>query len=108
MTTDLPTPDPASGRHNPPLNYYGELVRRQWEAASWMSISRSATPARLLYRERNFIERLLPAVQAQTHVGELVAAVIQQRDDLPQRDLPWVDRRHDRVGAGGPPRRPRH
>ena len=29
MTTDLPGPDAASG--SPPLNYYGELVRRQWE-----------------------------------------------------------------------------
>jgi len=31
MTTDLPAPDAASGSHNPPLNYYGELARRQWE-----------------------------------------------------------------------------
>jgi hypothetical protein len=29
MTTDQPGPDAASG--SPPLNYYGELVRRQWE-----------------------------------------------------------------------------
>ncbi len=29
MTTDLPGPDAASG--SPPLNYYGELVRRQWK-----------------------------------------------------------------------------
>jgi hypothetical protein len=31
MTTDLPGPDAASGSHNPALNYYGELTRRQWE-----------------------------------------------------------------------------
>ena len=31
MTTDLPGPDAASGSHRPPLNYYGELTRRQWE-----------------------------------------------------------------------------
>ena len=31
MTTDLPAPDAASGSHRPPLNYYGELARRQWE-----------------------------------------------------------------------------
>ena len=31
MTTDLPRPDAASGSHNPALNYYGELLRRQWE-----------------------------------------------------------------------------
>src|ERR1022692_3565592 len=31
MTTDLPAPDAASGSHSPPLNYYGELARRQWE-----------------------------------------------------------------------------
>ncbi len=31
MTTDLPAPDAASGSQNPPLNYYGELARRQWE-----------------------------------------------------------------------------
>ena len=31
MTTDLPGPDAASGSHSPPLNYYGELARRQWE-----------------------------------------------------------------------------
>jgi hypothetical protein len=31
MTTDLPAPDAASGSQHPPLNYYGELVRRQWE-----------------------------------------------------------------------------
>jgi hypothetical protein len=30
MTTNLPGPDAASS-HNPPLNYYGELTRRQWE-----------------------------------------------------------------------------
>jgi hypothetical protein len=52
----------------------------------------------VLYRERGFIERLLPAVQAQYHVGELVVAAIQQCEDLPQHDLPRVDRRHDRVG----------
>ena len=59
----------------------------------------------VLYRERGFIERLLPAVQAQYHVGELVVAAIQQCEDLLQHDLPRVDQRHDRVGAGGPPRR---
>ena len=31
MTTDLPAPDAVSGSHSPPLNYYGELARRQWE-----------------------------------------------------------------------------
>jgi hypothetical protein len=31
MTTDLPAPDAASGSHSLPLNYYGELARRQWE-----------------------------------------------------------------------------
>ena len=31
MTTDLPGPDAASSSHSPPLNYYGELARRQWE-----------------------------------------------------------------------------
>ncbi len=31
MTTDQPRPDAAKGSHHPPLNYYGELVRRQWE-----------------------------------------------------------------------------
>ena len=31
MTTGLPAPDAASGSHRPPLNYYGELARRQWE-----------------------------------------------------------------------------
>ena len=31
MTTDLPGPDAASTSHRPPLNYYGELARRQWE-----------------------------------------------------------------------------
>ena len=31
MTTDQPRPDAASGSHHPPLNYYGELTRRQWE-----------------------------------------------------------------------------
>jgi hypothetical protein len=31
MTTGLPGPDAASGSHHPPLNYYGELARRQWE-----------------------------------------------------------------------------
>jgi hypothetical protein len=31
MTTDLPGPDAASGSHHPPLNYHGELARRQWE-----------------------------------------------------------------------------
>ncbi|MDX6391063.1 MAG: hypothetical protein QOJ73_2126 [Streptosporangiaceae bacterium] len=31
MTTGLPAPDAASGSHSPPLNYYGELARRQWE-----------------------------------------------------------------------------
>jgi hypothetical protein len=31
VTTDLPAPDAASGSHHPPLNYYGELARRQWE-----------------------------------------------------------------------------
>src|ERR1022692_4866949 len=31
MTTDLPASDAASGSHRPPLNYYGELARRQWE-----------------------------------------------------------------------------
>jgi hypothetical protein len=31
MTTDQPGPDAASGSHNPSLNYYGELTRRQWE-----------------------------------------------------------------------------
>jgi len=62
----------------------------------------------LIYRERGFIERLLPAVQAQYHVGELLVAAIQQCEDLLQHDLPRVDRRHDRVGADGPPRRPRH
>jgi hypothetical protein len=31
MTTDQPEPDAASGGHNASLNYYGELVRRQWE-----------------------------------------------------------------------------
>jgi hypothetical protein len=31
MNTDLPGPDAASGGQGPPLNYYGELVRRQWE-----------------------------------------------------------------------------
>jgi len=28
---DLPGPDTASSSHNPWLNYYGELVRRQWQ-----------------------------------------------------------------------------
>jgi len=28
---DLPGPDAASGSRTPPLNYYGELTRRQWE-----------------------------------------------------------------------------
>ncbi|MGH3284606.1 MAG: hypothetical protein ACRDPD_07980 [Streptosporangiaceae bacterium] len=28
---DLPGPDAASSNHNPSLNYYGELTRRQWE-----------------------------------------------------------------------------
>jgi hypothetical protein len=31
LNTDLPGPDAASGGQGPPLNYYGELVRRQWE-----------------------------------------------------------------------------
>jgi len=31
MSTGLPAPDAASGSGNPPLNYYGELARRQWE-----------------------------------------------------------------------------
>ena len=31
MTTDLPAPDAASGSQHPPLNYCGELTRRQWE-----------------------------------------------------------------------------
>jgi hypothetical protein len=31
MTTDQPGPDEVSGSHSPPLNYYGELARRQWE-----------------------------------------------------------------------------
>src|SRR5487761_1129044 len=31
MTTDLPGPEAASGSHHPPLNYYGELARRQWK-----------------------------------------------------------------------------
>ena len=31
MTTDLPAPDAASGSQHPPLNYYAELIRRQWE-----------------------------------------------------------------------------
>ena len=31
MNTDLPGPDAASGGQGPPLNYYGELVRRQCE-----------------------------------------------------------------------------
>jgi hypothetical protein len=31
MTTNLPGPDADSGSHHPPLNYYGELTRRQWE-----------------------------------------------------------------------------
>jgi hypothetical protein len=31
MTTDQPRPDAASGSKSPPLNYYGELTRRQWE-----------------------------------------------------------------------------
>jgi|SRR5271170_3857123 len=31
MTTDQPRPDAASGGYRPPLNYYGELARRQWE-----------------------------------------------------------------------------
>jgi hypothetical protein len=30
MTTGQPAPDAASSS-NPPLNYYGELTRRQWE-----------------------------------------------------------------------------
>ena len=31
MTTNQPALDAASGSHNPALNYYGELTRRQWE-----------------------------------------------------------------------------
>jgi hypothetical protein len=31
LNTDLPGPDAASGGQGPPLNYYDELVRRQWE-----------------------------------------------------------------------------
>ena len=31
MNTDLPGPDAASGGQGPLLNYYGELVLRQWE-----------------------------------------------------------------------------
>src|SRR5216683_360075 len=31
MTTDMPAPDAASGSHHPSLNYYGELMRRQWQ-----------------------------------------------------------------------------
>jgi hypothetical protein len=31
MTTGLPGPDAASSSQNPPLGYYGELTRRQWE-----------------------------------------------------------------------------
>ena len=31
MNTDLPGPDAANGSQNPSLNYYGELIRRQWE-----------------------------------------------------------------------------
>jgi hypothetical protein len=31
MTTGQPGPEPASTGQNPPLTYYGELVRRQWE-----------------------------------------------------------------------------
>ena len=31
MTTDLPGPD-ACGSASPPPNYYGELVRRQWQS----------------------------------------------------------------------------
>ena len=31
MTTDQPQPDAADGRQSLALNYYGELVRRQWE-----------------------------------------------------------------------------
>jgi hypothetical protein len=37
MTTDLPAPDAASGSHRPPLNYYGELARRQWDP-TWLMI----------------------------------------------------------------------
>ena len=31
MTTDLPEPAASSGTQTVSLNYYGELVRRQWE-----------------------------------------------------------------------------
>ena len=31
MTTGQPEPDAVSGGHSASLNYYGELVRRQWE-----------------------------------------------------------------------------
>jgi hypothetical protein len=31
MTTDQPRPDAADSRQSLALNYYGELVRRQWE-----------------------------------------------------------------------------
>ncbi len=31
MTNDLPGPDAVSGGQRPPLTYYGELARRQWE-----------------------------------------------------------------------------
>jgi len=31
MTTGQPRPDKADSRQNMALNYYGELIRRQWE-----------------------------------------------------------------------------
>ena len=31
MTTDLPEPDASGGGQIVSLNYYGELIRRQWE-----------------------------------------------------------------------------
>jgi hypothetical protein len=31
LNTDLPGHDAANAEQGPPLNYYGELVRRQWE-----------------------------------------------------------------------------
>ncbi len=45
MTIDQPGPDAASGSHSPPLNYYGELVRRPVDRTTGVSVPVLGFPA---------------------------------------------------------------
>ena len=72
MTTGQPEPQAASAEQNPALNYYGELVRRQWEGCLPEIYQQIRDPS-------NFFAVL----------GEVIAQRIDEyADDLAGDDLP--------------------